>query len=185
MKKTLIILIILCLAGIFMLYRPAGKITYNKTVSENRIVIRYEIYGCGNFIPKVLDGGDKITAKYKEDYPEIGTDEVHLTGNKKPRDVFDYFPIGGSIDQYDFVIEGKSVGVTKGATDCCSTEPAYNKNVVDFKIDKWYFTSYVPFVYVGDFGIIMIAGAMIFISFVGMIILMLIWITLKIKKNNT
>jgi len=155
MKNKLIWIIPLTISivALIILFRPAGRITFDKSVSENRILFQYEIVGCGSVVGKVVDGGTEITSKYIEQYTDIGVDEVVFSEQcdepRKHINEADFFG-GGLAEKYTYVIEGSPVGVTRGASDCCEPVPAYNENVVEFKVDKWYFTSYVPYVEVGN-----------------------------------
>lgn len=188
LKKKIkwIIPTVLFIVSLVMLFRPAGKITFDKSVSENRILFQYEIYGCGSVIGKILDGGEEITAAYVEEYPNIGINEVvFLDGTDEPSKHMDYNTMGGYGSDYVFVIEGEPVGVTKGAPECCDPKPAYNENVVEFKVDKWYFTAYVPFVSVGDFDIILLGCLLTIISIIWVIILALIKLYQTIKAKRT
>lgn len=186
MKKIWIIPTALCIISLFVLFKPAGKITFDKSVSKNRILFQYEIYGCGSIVGKVIDGGEEIVADYVDEYPDIGTNEVIFTNDsdepKKHMDEVE-FHCGGLAEKYTYVIEGHPVGVTKGALDCCEPIPAYNENVVEFKVDKWYFTSYVPYIVVGNFGVILFAFVVILFSLLW-IFLLAIFVIVKLIRNK-
>ena len=189
MKKLIFTIpIILIIISAIVLFRPAGKITSDKSVSENRIVFQYEIFGCGSVVGKVIDGGEEITSKYKEKYPDIGVNEVVLSADsdepRKHMDSAEFF-IGGLAERYTYVIEGSPVGVTEGAPDCCELKPAYNEHVGEFKVDKWYLTSYVPYMEFGDIGVILCAFAVIFVSAVWLLLMMIIvFVKFIIKKKQ-
>ena len=172
---------------LIILFRPAGRITFDKSVSQNRILFQYEIFGCGSIIGKVIDGGEEITSNYIEQYPNIGVDEVVFTEQSdEPRKHMDSaeFSCGGLAEKYTYVVEGTPVGVTKGAPDCCEPIPAYNKNVVEFKVDKWYFTSYVPYMEVGDFGTIFFSFIALFLTVCWLFLLILITLVRFIKSKS-
>ena len=188
MKKKLILFIPLILIFVFLiiLFRPMGRITLDKSVSENRILFKYEIFGCGSVVGKVLDGGEEITENFIEQYPNIGLDEVVFTEESdEPRKHMDSaeFSCGGLAERYTYVIEGKPVGVTTGAPECCDPKPAYNENVVEFKVDKWYFTSYVPYLAHGNIGVILIAISGLLLS-CGWILLLGFWNLYNMIKNK-
>jgi len=188
MKKILkfIIPVVIIFVSLIILFRPAGRITFNKSVSKNRILFQYEIFGCGSVIGKVIDGGEEITSNFIEQYPDIGVDEVVFTAESdEPRKHMDSaeFSCGGLAEKYTYVVEGHPVGVTKGASDCCEPIPAYNENVVEFKVDKWYFTSYVPYIAVGDFGVIFFAFVVILFSLLWIFLLM-IFVIVKLIRNK-
>lgn len=148
-KLKWIIPAILLVLSVVYLFRPAGKITFDKSVSKNRFLLQYEMFGCGSLIRKVADGGKEITADYINEYPDIGIDEVKFTedSDEPENHVFvGEFYAGGFAERYQYIIEGAPIGVTQGASECCSPEPAYNEKVVEFKVDDWYFTSYVPYI---------------------------------------
>lgn len=147
MKKRLYYIpILILILSIITLFRPAGRITFDKSVSANRILVKYEIFGCGSLVTKVLEGGYEITSKYKSNYPDVGTNEVMFTRDSdEPKNYYDAgeFFTGGIAEEFTYIVEGECMGVTKGAPECCSLKPAYNENVVQFKVAKWYYTSYV------------------------------------------
>ena len=188
MKKKLILFIplIFIFISLILLFRPMGRITLDKSVSENRILFKYEIFGCGSVIGKVLDGGEEITESFIEQYPNIGLNEVAFTEEsdepRKHMDSGDFF-CGGLAERYTYVIEGKAVGVTRGAPECCDPKPAYNENVVEFKVDKWYFTSYVPYFAHGNIEVILIAISVLLLS-CGWVLLLGIWNLYKMVKNK-
>ena len=172
--KYIIPLAILVLSLIILL-RPAGKITFDKTVSENRFLLQYEIEGCGSLIRKVVDGGEEITEAFKNECPDIGTNEIKFSKESdEPLNHMDRNTMGGYPGKYTFVVEGSSVGVTKGAPECCSENPAYNEKVAEFKVDNWYYTSYVPFIFVGDFAVILLGYFLGFVSLLWFFILTVI-----------
>ena len=190
-KLKWIIPITIFVVSLIILFRPAGRITFDKSVSENRIVYKYEIFGCGSVIGKVIDGGEEITAKFKEQYPDIGINEVVFSnGSDEPRKHMDAaeFSCGGLAERYIYVIEGSPIGVTRGAPDCCDPSPAYNENVVEFKVDKWYFTSYVPYAEVGNFGVIFFTFTAMAISIVWLFLLITItffkYVIIKYKNSR-
>ena len=188
MKKKLILFIPLILIFVFLiiLFRPMGRIALDKSVSENRILFKYEIFGCGSVVGKVLDGGEEITENFIEQYPNIGLDEVVFTEESdEPRKHMDSaeFSCGGLAERYTYVIEGKPVGVTTGVPECCDPKPAYNENVVEFKVDKWYFTSYVPYLAHGNIGVILIAISGLLLS-CGWILLLGFWNLYNMIKNK-
>ena len=122
--------------------------------------------------------------------PNIGVDEVVFTEQSdEPRKHMDSaeFSCGGLAEKYTYVVEGIPVGVTKGAPDCCEPIPAYNENVVEFKVDKWYFTSYVPYAEVGNFGVIFFTFTAMAISIVWLFLLITITFFkyVIIKYKNT
>ncbi len=84
------------------------------------------------------------------------------------------FFVVGWLDVYTYVIEGSPIGVTRGAPECCDPKPAYNEHVVKFKVDKWYFTSYVPYIEVGNFEVIFFAFVVIVFSMGWLFLLMII-----------
>lgn len=181
MKKNIIyivpvIIILLCLIILFM---PAGRITFDKSVSKNRIVFNYEIVGCGSVVTKVLDGGEQLTADYINQYPDIGLNEVVFTHDSpEPRGSIDEF----EYTSYTYVATGEPVGVTQGAPDCCEPVPAYNENVVHFKVDKWYYASYVPYVAVGNIIVILIIWVVVAFCLLWLIPLFIVDIYKFIKK---
>jgi len=183
-KKQLIIPVIILFIVLVVLFRPIMPFTFNKSVSENRILFQYEIVGYGSVVGKVLDGGEEITAKYQEEYPQIGIDEVVFT--KDSDEPLKHMDIGEPIGEEVYVIEGEAVGVTRGAPDCCDPAPVYNEKVVEFKVDKWYTTEYIPFILFGDFGVSVIAILAGIIALVWIVISIIIMIVYKIikKKRN-
>ncbi len=175
------------LISLIILFMPAGRITFDQSVSENRILFQYEIFGCGSVVGKVIDGGEELTSNFIEQYPDIGMDEVVFTDKSdEPRKHMGYaeFTCGGLAEKYTYVIEGHAVGVTKGALDCCEPIPAYNENVVEFKVDKWYFTSYVPYMEVGDIGVIFSALITILLSVSWVFLFIVIEVVKFIKKQK-
>jgi len=187
-KLKWVVPITLFIVPLIMLFRPAGRITFDKSVSENRILFQYEIFGCGSVIGKVIDGGEEITSNLIEQYPDIGIDEVVFTDKSdEPRKHMDSaeFSCGGLAEKYTYVIEGRPVGVTKGAPDCCEPIPAYNEKVVEFKVDKWYFTSYVPYMAVGNFAVIFFAFVVILIAACWLFLLIVVSFVKFIKTQKS
>ncbi len=183
-KIKWVIPMMLLMVSLVILFRPAGRITFDKSVSANRILFQYEIFGCGSVIGKVLDGGEEITADFVEEYPNIGINEVVFSDDTdEPSKHMGHNTMGGYGTDYVFVIEGTPVGVTKGAPECCDPKPVYNENVVEFKVDRWYFTSYVPFIAVGDFVVILLGLLLAFLSIVWCVILVLIKLYKIIKAR--
>lgn len=187
MKRNVIwiiplIIIFICLV---ILFRPF-RMTFDKSVSESRILFEYEIFGCGSLVRKVLDGGEEISSSFVEKHPDIGVNEVAFTeGSDEPRKHLDpenYF--GGLAYELTYVIEGTPIGVTNGAPDCCNlNEFAYNEKVVEFKVDKWYIASYLPYVLVGDVFVTGCAGLSILVSLCWLF-LVLVWRLYKIATNK-
>jgi len=160
MKKasSIIIFVIWCIMALYPIM-PAGFIAFDKSVSESRVLVQYEIYGCGSIVVRVLDGGEEITAELKEKCPEIATDELVFTNDSnEPQKHFDAaeFRTGGLAERYTYIVDGEVVGITDGARDCCDvTKYAYNEFAPHFKAERWYFTEYVPNIKAWDrFGII-------------------------------
>lgn len=180
-KATWIIPLILICISLIILFRPF-RMTTDKSVSENRILFEYEIFGCGGLVGKVLDGGEEITSAFVKKYPDIGVNEVAFSeGCDEPRKCLDsegFF--SGPAYELTYVIEGHPVGVTKGAPDCCDPNGfAYNEKVVEFKVDKWYLVSYVPYALVGNGFVSGCAGFTILISLCWLFLL-LVWRLYKI-----
>ena len=185
-KLIWIIPVTIFIVSLIILFRPAGRITFDKSVSENRILFQYEIFGCGSIVGKVIDGGEEITSNYIEQYPNIGVDEVVFTEQSdEPRKHMDSaeFSCGGLAEKYTYVVEGTPVGVTKGAPDCCEPIPAYNENVVEFKVDKWYFTSYVPYMAIGNLWTIIFSFVALFLTVSWVFLLIVITLVSFIKSK--
>lgn len=178
--SLLLILMIICLC-------PAGKITSDKSVSENRIMFHYEIVGCGSLVRKVIDGGEAVSAKFKGEYPDIGENEVVFTEDSdEPQRIFDSadFQTGGLAQKYTYIAEGEAVGVAEGADDCCEPMPVYNENVVLFRIDNWYFTEYVPRISIASplFLLLILVIALLLVVWAG--IAMHLAIVCRRRKNS-
>ena len=181
--RKLVTPLILAIISVISIYRPAGKFTYDNSVSENRVMFQYEIFGCGSIVRKVIDGGGKLTAKFKEEYPDIGTNEIVFTSDSdEPQKIFDAAEsqTGGLAEKYTYIIEGEAVGVTEGAPNCCELKPAYNENVVLFKVSDWYFTEYVPYKDIGNPIVTFVSVIVLAVSAAW--ILMLIWCRVKKKE---
>lgn len=188
MRKTIwIVPILLCVASLIGLFRPFGKVTFDKSVSENRILFQYEIFGCGSLIGKVLDGGEELVSGYVGDYPDIGTNEVVFSEDSdEPRKHMDNgeFFNAGLAERYTYIIEGTPVGVTRGAPECCDPKPAYNEKVVEFKVDKWYFTEYVPYIEIGDYLVIIWLSIAVLVCAFWLLVLFVAVLVKKKKQNN-
>lgn len=187
MKIKWIFPIMILTVSLIILFMPAGRITFDKSVSENRMLFQYEIFGCGSLVGKVLDGGEEITSNFNEQYPDIGVDEVVFSKESdEPRKHInsDTFFFDGLAEKYIYVIEGQPVGVTRGAPDCCDPNGfAYNEKVVEFKVDKWYFTSYVPYVLVGDALVMGCIGVGILVSGLWLVCLIARYLYTIVKKQ--
>ena len=165
-KALWIIPLVLVCVSLIVLFSPY-RMTLDRSVSENRIVFEYEIFGCGSLVRKVLDGGEEISSSFAEKYPDIAVNEVAFSkGSDEPRKHLDSenYYCGLAYDLV-YVAEGKPTGVTSGAPECCNPNGfAYNEKVVEFSVDKWYVVSYVPYVLAGNefitgcIGIIMLAS---------------------------
>ncbi|MBQ6795291.1 MAG: hypothetical protein IJO83_04010 [Clostridia bacterium] len=151
-KISWIIPLILLAVSLIVLFRPY-HMTFDKSVSETRIIFEYEIFGCGSLVRKVLDGGEEISSSFAEEYPDIAVNEVVFSEEsdepRKHLDSENFF--SGLAYELTYVVEGNPVGVTHGAPDCCDPNGfAYNENVVEFKVDRWYVLSYLPYLLFGN-----------------------------------
>ena len=185
-KVIWIIPLIVILVSLIILFRPY-RMTLDKSVSENRILFEYDFFGCGSLVRKVLDGGEEISLSFIENYPDIGVNEVVFSeGSDEPRKHLDsknFF--SGLAYELTYVIEGHPIGVTKGAPDCCDPNGfAYNEKVVEFKVDKWYIASYLPYVLVGDVFVTSCARFSVLVSFCWLFLLF-VWRIIKIIKKHT
>jgi len=165
MKRTIIFGVgALIFALLFI--RPLAPIQgVAQEYSESKILIEYEIFGCGNLIVKVNEGGESMASLLRSDYPDIATDEVQFTPDSDQPIIHlssaDFFT-AGLARGYNYIVEGEVVGATKGALDCCTDEVAYNDIVPEFKVKRWYATKYMPYFMYGD-------GPLILVWFVGAI----------------
>ena len=187
-KRIWIIPLVLCIISLIILFRPAGRITFDKSVSKNRILFQYEIFGCGSLVRKVIDGGEQIVANYIGEYPDVGMNEIVFTDDSdEPKAHMDTanFHTAGLAEKYTFIVEGTPVGVAKGVYECSDLKSAYNENVVEFKVNKWYFTSYVPYAAIGDVLVILITFANLFIGVIWIIILIMIGLYRFAKSKVT
>jgi len=185
-KLHWIIPLMLLILSLSFVFRPAGKISLDKSVSQNRILIQYENFGCGCEVVKVLDGGKQLASEYVGEYPDIGTNEVVFSnGSDEPKMHINpvTFQLDGIGEKYTYIIEGTSVGVTNGVYDDCSQEYAYNENVVEFKVDKWYFTSYVPYIVTGNILVIIVAFLIAFFSLIPLV-LIIVFAIIDYVKNK-
>ena len=125
---------------------------------------------------KVLDGGKELSSSFVEKYPDIAVNEIVFSKESdEPRRYLDSENFySGLAYELVYVIEGKPIGVTQGAPDCCDPNGfAYNEKVVEFKIDKWYLTSYVPYVMMGNIYVLECAFYSMLISFIWLLLLLL------------
>lgn len=183
MKKYFGIFTLLIIISLIFLLRPLD-FTFNRNVSENRILIEYDIFGCGSTVIKVLDGGELIAAPFKDECPGIATDEVAFTADSNTP--------GNALDVYDpamlrgipYIITGEVTGVTNGAPDCCQVGAyAYNEFVPEFKADNWYYATYIPYIYDGNTTLIYLFSGILLISFTGLIICGILKVILAIRNK--
>ena len=174
-KALWVIPLILISVSLIVLFRPY-RMTLDKSVSENRILFEYEIFGCGSLVRKVLDGGEEISSSFAEKHADIGVNEVVFSKEsdepRKHLDSDNYF--SGLAYELTYVIEGNPVGIANGAPDCCEPNGfAYNEKVVEFKVDDWYLISYVPYGMVGNIYVLGCAFYSMLISFIWLVLLLL------------
>lgn len=155
--KRFIILNIGLLVFIALIFRPIALIQgINQKYSENKILIEYEIYGCGSLITRVIQGGEAMANLLRTEYPDIAIDEVRFTEDSdEPYLHLDSaeFWTASLARGYQYIIEGEVVGATKGALKCCAEDEndvAYNDIAPEFRVDNWYTSNYMPYYKYGN-----------------------------------
>lgn len=151
MKNKLLIIFAVIIALIIALFFPTKlPVSENQVFGKNKILIEYEIFGCGSIITKVVNGGEELVADIKKEHPDIATDEVVFTEDSdQPVNHIDNadFMTAGLASGFRYVIYGEVIGVTQGAPDCCDPKPAYNDKVPLFKVTNWSPTRLMPYSY--------------------------------------
>lgn len=166
--RRLIIFGVGLIAFLVMIFRPIALIQgVAQEYSENKILIEYEIYGCGSLIARVIQGGEDIASLLSAEYPDIALDEVRFTKESdEPYLHLDSaeFWTAGLANGYQYIIEGEVIGAAKGALKCCAKDEndvAYNDIIPEFRIDNWYTANYMPYYNYGNpfITLIFICGA--------------------------
>ena len=159
--------LLICL-GLF--FRPIALIQgVNQNYSENKILIEYEIFGCGSLVVRVIRGGEAMANRLKAAYPNVAMDEVRFTPDSDEPYLHlndAEFWTAGLARGHQYIMEGEVVGATRGALNCCAeheNDVAYNDLVPEFKVHSWFAANYMPYYQYGDLSII-------FILFCGMIL---------------
>ena len=141
--------LVVCLA---LLFRPIALIQgANQNYSANKILIEYEIYGCGSLIVRAIKGGEEMANLLKAEYPNVAIDEVIFTKDSdEPYLHLDSaeFWTGGLARGYRYTMEGEVVGAARGALKCCAEDEndvAYNEIVPMFRVDSWRTSNYMPY----------------------------------------
>ena len=185
MRRTLLFIfgLMVCLTLIF---RPIALIQgINQNYSENKILIEYEIYGCGSLVIRVIQGGEQMATLLKTEYPDVAIDEVRFTeGSDEPYLHLNSaeFWTAGLARGSQYIIEGEVVGATKGALKCCAEDEndvAYNEIVPEFQVDRWFTANYMPYYKYGNGFILFILIFGIVFCFVGTIIALI-----KMRRNK-
>lgn len=188
--KALIKFASLTVLMLILLYRPLAWIqSPEQEFSENKILIEYEMYGCGSLVIRVIEGGEEMASLFQNEYPDIAVDEVMFTEKSdQPADHIDscLFEVAGFASKYQYIIEGNVVGAVRGAPDCCGPSVAYNEIVPEFKVTKWYTVNYIPY-YETETGWVYLFGLVLFVSAIGTLIGLVLlfrrkWIDWKNKK---
>ena len=150
------------LVFIVLLFRPIALIQgTTQEYSENKILIEYEIFGCGSLVVRVIKGGENMASLLKSEYPNIATDEVRFTEDSDEPYLHlnsAEFWTAGLARGYNYIMEGEVVGATKGALNCCAeneNDVAYNDIVPEFRVDRWYTANYMPYYKYGN-GIVLL-----------------------------
>jgi len=161
--KRLIVFSVGLIVFLVLIFRPIALIKgINQKYSENRILIEYEIYGCGSLVIRVVQGGEEMAALLKSEYPNVAADEVRFTEDSdEPFLHLDdvEFWHAGLARGYQYIIEGEVIGAAKGALKCCAEDEndvAYNDIIPEFRVDSWYTANYMPYYKYGDPFIILI-----------------------------
>lgn len=188
-KRVWIVPMILLLLSAVILLRPAGPIALDKNLSDERLLIQYEIFGCGSLVVKIVDGGEEVTAEFRKECPDVAGNEVVFTEDSvQPKDFFNSadFYTGGIAEMFTYIIEGEAVGVTEGALDCCEEgKYAYNEKAVEFKADRWYFAKYVPYAQVGNNYFLMFGALIVMlIAVVWIVVLLISAVVSLIRRKN-
>jgi hypothetical protein len=155
-----------------LMLRPIALIQgINQEYSDGKILIEYEIFGCGSLVIKVLQGGEHMANMLSANYPDIATNEVRFTMDSDEPYLHlnsAEFWTAGLARGYKYIMEGEVVGTAKGALSCCAeneNDVAYNAVVPEFRVDRWYVTNYMPYYMYGNpFIIFTFAGGTVFCS---------------------
>ena len=137
--------------------------------SESKILIEYEIYGCGSLVTRVIKGGQMIAAVLSSSYPNVAVNEVRFTEDSDEPYLHlnsAEFWTAGLARGYQYIVEGEVTGVVKGALKCCAEDEndvAYNEIVPEFRVKNWYTSNYMPYYKYGNPPILLafICGAVI------------------------
>lgn len=127
---------------IILIFNPIAliqKTTQNYSV--NKILIKYDIYGCGSLVIRIIKGGEYIVNLLKAEYPDIANNEIIFTDDINMPYLGMEFWNEGFTRSYQYIIEGEVIGATKGALKCCAEDEndvAYNDIVPEFRINNWY-----------------------------------------------
>jgi len=137
---------LICLALIF---RPFASVQdINQNYNENKILIEYEIFGCGSLVVRVIEGGKEIADVLIAEYPNVAQNEVKFTKNSDEPylhlDSADFYT-AGLARGYQYIVEGEVTGITQGAQDCCSFGVAHSEVVPEFLVHNWYALNYMPY----------------------------------------
>ena len=161
MRRAIFVVPIILMAVIAMfLLRPAGRITFDKTTSDQRLLITHELDSSGPFVVRVLGGGEQISVPFRSDYPTVSANEVVFTDDSDTpeKDINSSAFCAEGISAKEYIVEGEVVGVTNGAVhhyfekqgSKLSDLPYMPEFVPLFRADKWYFVSYVPYMAIGN-----------------------------------
>ena len=180
MKKIVLIPFALVAALTIALLLPIKcPVTENQPFGKEKILIEYEIFGCGSLVTRVVGGGEELADSLGQ--PDTAADEVVFTKDSdepiKHLDTAGFFTAGLARD-VRYVVYGKAVGVTKGAPDCCEPgRPAYHDSVPLFQVTDWAPTQWMPYLFYGDGSYVMaicvllaINGVLLIVSVVTMLI---------------
>lgn len=142
---------------IFILFLAAALLvpvrfpqSVNQDYDGTVILMEYDFFGCGTLVRKVVKGGEALVAGVKDDYPEIGENEIKFTEDSdEPIAHYDYaeFATAGLASGVQYIVRGELSGVTPGASKCCEPEPAYHDTVPLFRVKSWAPTVWLPYLY--------------------------------------
>jgi hypothetical protein len=168
--KRIILLGLASIVCLLLLFRPLALIQgINQSYSESKILIEYEIFGCGSLVVRVIKGGTEMASYLWGDYPDVAIDEVRFTEDSDEPYLHlnsAEFWTAGLARGYQYIVEGKIVGATKGALKCCAENEndfAYNALVPYFQVENWHTAHYMPYYKYGYgfISLVLILGAII------------------------
>ena len=166
-----------------LIFRPMALIQgISQEYSESKILIEYEIYGCGSLVTRVIKGGEMIAAALSSSYNNVATNEVRFTEDSDEPYLHlnsAEFWTAGLARGYQYTVEGEVTGVAKGALKCCAeneNDVAYNEIVPEFRVKNWYTSNYTPYYKYGN--------SLISLAFIcGAVVCAIGFICELIKKN--